>query len=185
MDEQLNLTLNAVDKLQAFDKMLDSLNKIDSSINKLNSNIMEMGNNVRKQEGFWVKLSSQINIAKSAIGGLKTVLGGETRQSLNLVGIGSEELNKQLGILLKIKGTQEQVTKEVLKRQKAGLITDKIAARAIEETLKSRLNEKNLGEFSMKMASSSLSGAVSNFENAFNDTLKSLNFDDSPGTLVA
>lgn len=295
MDETLKLELQAIDRLDALDKMLDKLNNIDKSIAGINSALGKLD----KLTPF-IKLSAQINIAKSALGAFKSVLGGvvgiiekgfdvgknlftqvldaaeykqntlatletflgsrekaneefnkvlniakqtpadtkelvdltktlyvagfktdevetlrgvgadvqalfgsneklkefgavvskikgqgkltgEVRESLSLVGIGSEGLNKQLGILLKIKGTEEQVTKEVLRRQAAGTIGANVGLKAAIATLKSKLGEKLVGEFAVKAASSSISGAVSNFKNAISDTFLGLDFDNSPG----
>lgn len=122
----------------------------------------------------------EFTIAISKIRG-QGKLDANDRQSLLNAGIGADELNKELAVLLKIKGTEKQITAEVKKRQEAGKIDAATAIKAAQNALKNRLGEGMLGEYAIKMASESLSGAVSNFRNAFKDTLKSLDFNNSPG----
>lgn len=71
MDETLKLELEAVDKLQALDKMLEKLVGIDKSIAGINDALSQ----VSKLTPF-IKLSAQINIAKGALGLFKSALGG-------------------------------------------------------------------------------------------------------------
>ncbi|RTK98732.1 MAG: hypothetical protein EKK57_11180 [Proteobacteria bacterium] len=71
MDDTLKLELQAIEKLQALDKMLEKLMDIDKSLAGINNALGK----IDKLTPF-IKLSAQINIAKSALGVFKTALGG-------------------------------------------------------------------------------------------------------------
>jgi hypothetical protein len=71
MDETLKLELQAIDKLDALDKMLSKLTDIDKSIAGINSALGK----IDKLTPF-LKLKLQIDVAKAALGAFKTVLGG-------------------------------------------------------------------------------------------------------------
>jgi len=122
----------------------------------------------------------QFTIAIAKIRG-QGKLDANDRTSLLNAGIGSDKLNKELAVLLKIKGTEKQITEEILKRQGKHQISADVAIKATQNALKGILKENLLGEYAIRMASESLSGSVSNFRNAFNDMLKSLDFNNMPG----
>lgn len=61
---------------------------------------------------------------------------------------------------------------ELIKRAKAnGTLTGRVLTQALAESLKKGLGMQNIGDWSIKAASSSLTGAVSNFESVFESLL--------------
>lgn len=71
MEETLKLQLEAVDKFAALEKMLDSLQSIDKTLLKVNADLHKV-----KETNVFVKLSGQIDIAKTALGVFKSALSG-------------------------------------------------------------------------------------------------------------
>lgn len=136
---------------------------------------VEAGNATQSQ------LDSMATVFQTAAGGSAPEVGNDFIQTFIGKSQYQRQLAKQLGMKDYATAPDIKIEKTIADARKAGKLTGNEYTNALVEAANARLKQTSIGQISRETAQGSIAGALSNFNNVFDNMLLSVDLDQMPG----